>query len=69
MLKEINTYNDLSRYAKWTKAYQETTMATEDKEKKQYREYISERTKWLIDRRDEEEENGNTEEATLLTTK
>ena len=49
MLREINQHNDLTSYAKWTAAYKETTMETEDKQSKQYREYISEKTKWLIE--------------------
>ena len=67
MLDEINKYNDLTSYTKWIKAYNDTTIAQEEKEPKKYREYISEKTKWLIDQRDNAQEEGRIEEERSLS--
>ena len=67
MLEEINKYRDLTDYAKWIKSYNETTEAQEEKEPKKYREYISEKTKWMIDKRDEATAEGRVEEERQLT--
>ena len=67
MLDEINKYNELTSYTKWIKAYKDTTIAQEEKEPKKYREYISEKTKWLIDQRDNAQEEGRIEEERSLS--
>ena len=67
MLEEINKYKELTEYSKWIKAYEETIEAQADKEPKKYREYITEKTKWMIDQRDEAAVEGREEEEKLLT--
>ena len=54
-------------YSQWTKAYEHTVEAMTPKDQQIRKDYISEYTKWLIDRREEAKHEENREETELYT--